>query len=114
MEGLFGSDFDIDISKTKADVKKLVKKLTPENNKTNKTEAEKLLSSKKLTIEERLAIITEKVIKTLGSQRTNTMVIKSLDDFSAYIDKAIKVGRIAVDTETNNTTDAATCKLMGL
>ncbi|MBP5469876.1 MAG: hypothetical protein J6Z11_11610, partial [Candidatus Riflebacteria bacterium] len=113
MEGLFGSDFDIDISKTKADVKKLVKKLTPET-KSNKTEAEKLLSSKKLTIEERLAIITEKVIKTLGSQRTNTVVIRNLGDFSAYIDKAIKVGRIAIDTETNNTTDAATCKLMGL
>ena len=114
MDGLFGADFEIDIGKTKSDVKKLVKKLAPEAKKSAKTETEKLLASKKLTIQERLAIITEKVIKTLGSQRTNTIVIRNLDDFSAYIDKAIQVGRIDIDTETNNSTDAATCKLMGL
>ena len=114
MEGLFGADFEIDIGKTKSDVKKLVKKLAPEAKKSAKTETEKLLASKKLTIQERLAIITEKVIKTLGSQRTNTVVIRNLDDFSAYIDKAIQVGRIDIDTETNNTTDAMNSEMVGL
>lgn len=113
MEGLFGEDFNINLTQTKADVKKLVKKATSIK-KSTKTDEEKLLASKKLTIEERLAIITEKVIKTLGSQRTNTRVIRSLDDFSAYIDKAIKVGRIDVDTETNNTTDAMSSDMVGL
>ena len=112
MEGLFGADFDINISQTKADVKKLVKKAS--STRKEKTEEEKLLASKKLTIEERLSIITEKVIKTLGSQRTNTRVIRNIDDFSAYIDKAIEVGRIDIDTETNNTTDAMSSEMVGL
>ena len=110
--GLFGEDFDIDLNKPKAEVKKLVKKITKELS--EKEKAEKLLASKKLTVQERLAIITEKVIKTLGSQRTNTKVIRNLDDFSAYIDKAIEVGRIDVDTETNNTTDAMSSDMVGL
>ena len=114
MEGLFGADFDIDIKQTKTDVKKLVKKASGEPKKSAKSDTEKLLASKKLTIEERLAIIKEKVIKTLGSQRTNTVVIRSLNDFSAYIDAAIKVGRIDIDTETNNTTDAMSSEMVGL
>ena len=114
MEGLFGADFDIDIKQTKTDVKKLVKKASGEPKKSAKSDTEKLLASKKLTIEERLAIIKEKVIKTLGSQRTNTVVIRSLNDFSAYIDAAIKAGRIDIDTETNNTTDAMSSEMVGL
>ena len=114
MEGLFGADFDIDIKQTKTDVKKLVKKASGEPKKSAKSDTEKLLASKKLTIEERLAIIKEKVIKTLGSQRTNTVVIRSLNDFSAYIDAAIKVRRIDIDTETNNTTDAMSSEMVGL
>ena len=114
MEGLFGADFDIDIRQTKSDVKKLVKKASGEPKKSAKSDTEKLLASKKLTIEERLAIIKEKVIKTLGSQRTNTVVIRSLNDFSAYIDAAIRAGRIDIDTETNNTTDAMSSEMVGL
>lgn len=113
MEGLFGEDFAINLSQTKADVKNLVKKASSAK-KSAKSDEEKLLASKKLTIQERLAIITEKVIKTLGSQRTNTRVMRSLDDFSSYIDKAIEVGRIDVDTETNNTTDAMSSEMVGL
>lgn len=114
MEGLFGADFDIDIKQTKTDVKKLVKKASGEPKKSAESDTEKLLASKKLTIEERLAIIKEKVIKTLGSQRTNTVVIRSLNDFSAYIDAAIQAGRIDIDTETNNTTDAMSSEMVGL
>lgn len=114
MEGLFGSDFELNVVKSKSDLKKLVKKLDSEQTKPAEVNAEKMLKSKKLSIHERLAIIEEKVIKTLGKQRHNTVVIRSLNDFSAYIDKAISVGRIAVDTETNNSLDPITCKLMGL
>ena len=112
MEGLFGADFEIDITKSRADVKKLAKKLAMEQ--ALETDPEKVLKSKKLSIPERLAIINEKVIKTLGKQRQNTVVIRNLGDFSAYIDKALKVGRIAIDTETNNSTDPATCEMVGL
>lgn len=114
MEGLFGSDFEVNLTKSKSEVKKLVKKLDSEQTKPAEVNAEKMLKSKKLSIHERLAIIEEKVIKTLGKQRHNTVVIRSLNDFSSYIDKAIKAGRIDVDTETNNSLDPITCKLMGL
>lgn len=114
MEGLFGADFELEIVKPKSEVKKLVKKLDADSTKPAEVNAEKLLKSKKLSLQERLAIINEKVIKTLGKQRHNTIVIRSLNDFSDYIDKAIAAGRIAVDTETNNSLDPITCKLMGL
>ena len=114
MEGLFGSDFEVSLTKSKSEVKKLIKKLEVDSTKPAEINTEKLLKSKKLSIHERLTIITEKVIKTLGKQRHNTIVIRSLNDFSNYIDKAIKVGRIAIDTETNNSLDPITCKLMGL
>ena len=113
MAGLFGPEFDIDLNQ-KAKVKKIVKKASGEPTKAVKSETEKLLASKKLTIEERLAIITEKVIKTLGTQRANTVVIRSLSDFSAYIDIALRTGRIAIETETNNTTDAVSSEMVGL
>ena len=113
MEGLFGEAFNIDLSRTKTEIKKLAKKATTAKKQT-KTDEEKLLASKKLTIEERLALITEKVIKILGKQRQNTIVIRNLDDFSCYIDKAIKAGRIDIDTETNNTTDAVSSEMVGL
>jgi len=112
--GLFGTDFDIDITKTKSDVKQLLKKLNPEFTEPGAQNTEKILKSKKLSIQERLEIINDKVIKILGKQRHNTVVIRSLDDFIAYINKAIQNGVIAVDTETNNSLDPVTCKLMGL
>lgn len=112
MEGLFGSDFEIDISKSKSDVKKLIKKLDAEVQAKDSTE--KVLKSKKLSMQERLEIIRDRVIKVLGKQRSNTVVIRDLNDFSAYIDKAIEKGFISVDTETNNSLDPITCKLMGL
>ena len=114
MEGLFGADFELEITKPKSEVKKLVKKLDTDSTKPAEVNAEKMLKSKKLSLQDRLAIINEKVIKILGKQRHNTIVIRSLNDFSDYIDKAIAAGRIAVDTETNNSLDPITCKLMGL
>ena len=114
MEGLFGSDFEVEVVTSKSKVKNLVKKLDADSTKPAEVNAEKMLKSKKLSLQDRLAIINEKVIKILGKQRHNTVVIRSLNDFSDYIDKAIKAGRIAVDTETNNSLDPITCKLMGL
>ena len=114
MEGLFGADFEVSVVTSKSEVKKLVKKLDTEAIKPTEVNAEKMLKSKTLSLQDRLAIINEKVIKTLGKQRYNTIVIRSLNDFSDYIDKAIAAGRIAIDTETNNSLDPITCKLMGL
>ncbi len=80
----------------------------------SETSAEKLLKSKKISIPERLAVINSNVLRILGKQKDNIIVIKDKNAFASYVDKAISAGRIAVDTETNNSTDAMTCKLMGL
>ena len=106
---LFGEDFLIDVQENT--VKDLVKKLSGKNG--EEVSPEKLLKSKKLTLEERLNIITDKVLKTLGKQKDNIIVIKNKEAFNDYIEKAITSGRIDIDTETNNSTDPVTCKLMG-
>ena len=114
MEGLFGAEFDIDL-KPKTSVKDLVKKVKkPAKELDEEAQTAKLLKSKKLSIQERLEIITDKVIRKLGKQRSNTVVLRTLDDFSAYIDAAIEAKVVAIDTETNNSLDPITCKLMGL
>ena len=112
MDSLFGEDFNIDITKTKAEAKRIAKQL--EKQKLIEEDPEKYLKSKALSLTERLAIIKERVLNVLGKQVENTICIRTLDDFKNYIDKAIKAGVIAVDTETNNSLDPVTCKLMGL
>ena len=107
---LFGDEFAITLKKP--DVKKLVDKT--KNPKKVKSEDDKVLKSKKLTLHERVAIITERVLKVLGHQQKNIVVIRDKETFHNYVTEAIKAGRIAIDTETNNSTDPVTCKLMGL
>ena len=70
---LFGEDFLIDVQENT--VKDLVKKLSGKNG--EEVSPEKLLKSKKLTLEERLNIITDKVLKTLAKQKDNIIVIKN-------------------------------------
>lgn len=78
------------------------------------TEASKILKSKALTLEEKLAVIRTKVLDVLGKQQKNVVVIRDRVTFNDYVSKAIQFGRIAIDTETNNSTDPKTCQLMGL
>lgn len=76
-------------------------------------DVDKALKSKSLTLLERLAIINEKVLSVLGKQKDNVMVIKTREQLHDYITKCIEAGRIDIDTETNNSLDPVTCKLMG-
>lgn len=73
----------------------------------------KLLKSKRLSLADRLAIINENVLKVLGKQVSNVLVIKDRKTFHEYISDCIAAGRIDIDTETNNSLDPVTCKLMG-
>lgn len=107
---LFGDEFNIEI-KTPT-VKEIKTKL--EKAKSSEVPVEKLLKSKKVSLEERLAIIKSNVLQILGKQKDNVLVITSRQQFTEYIDKAIEVGRIAIDTETNNSLDPITCKIAGL
>ena len=105
--GLWGEDIVLDSPKEKIINKsKKPKKVT--------TSKETSIKSKKLSISDKLAIINENVKNTLGVYEDTTIVIKSKQELSDYIDKSIDNGIIAIDTETNNSLDPLTCKLMGL
>ena len=103
-------EFNIELNKPKPEVlaKKVAKPEEPE------TDPTKILKSKKVSLAEKLALIKVKVLEVLGKQKKNVIVIKDKETFENYILKAIEFGRIAIDTETNNSTDPMTCKLMGL
>ena len=103
-------DFNIELNKPK--VETLLDKINGAEE--GEVDAAKALKSKKLSLEEKLAIIKLKVLEVLGKQKKNVVVIKTKEDFEDYISKAIEFGRIAIDTETNNSTDPMTCQLMGL
>lgn len=113
-QSLFSGDgmdeFNIELNKPR--VETLLSKL----NDTEESEANaaKILKSKTITLEEKLAIIKRKVLEVLGKQRKNVIVIRTKKEFEDYVSKAIEFGRIAIDTETNNSTDPMTCQIMGL
>jgi DNA polymerase-1 len=113
-QGLFSGtgleEFNIELNKPKPET--LAKKAAkPEETETDPT---KILKSKKVSLTEKLALIRVKVLEVLGKQKKNVLVIKDKAAFEDYVSKAIEFGRVAVDTETNNSTDPMTCQLMGL
>lgn len=104
-------EFNIELNKPKPET--LAKKVAkPEE--TVETDPTKILKSKKVSLVEKLALIKVKVLEVLGKQKKNVLVIKDKETFEDYVTKAIQFGRVAVDTETNNSTDPMTCQLMGL
>lgn len=103
-------EFNIELNKPR--VETLLSKLNSAEE--SEANAAKMLKSKTLTLEEKLTIIKRKVLEVLGKQRKNVVVIKTREQFEEYVSNAIKFGRIAIDTETNNSTDPMTCQLMGL
>lgn len=105
--GLWGEDIVLDSPKEKI----INKSKKPKKVSTSK---ETLIKSKKLSISDKLTIINENVKNILGVYEDTTIVIKSKQELSDYIDKSIDNGIIAIDTETNNSLDPLTCKLMGL
>lgn len=104
---LWGDEFIVESSQKKS--KKILNKI---NNPKKIRKADS--NSKKMTIDERLNLIREDVNKVLGHYKDQTIVIKSKEEFNNYIDRCISNGIVALDTETNNSLDPLTCKLMGL
>ena len=60
-----------------------------------------------------MELISSNVYRILGSYVENTIVIKSKEELFSYINSALENSIIAIDTETNNSLDPLTCKLMG-
>lgn len=99
---------------TKDDNKKLLEKAKQPKELVEKVSGEKSLKSKKVSIDSKIRIIEENVYKILGKQIDNTIVITNINDLNNYIKQALRSGVISIDTETNNSLDPVTCKLMGL
>lgn len=95
---------------SKDDIKKKLEKVSNSKPVTVK----KTVSSKSINFSSKLKIIKEEVDKALGKYRSTTEVIYSKERFHDYISKSINNGIIAIDTETNNSLDPITCKIMGL
>lgn len=109
-KSLWGEAFDI--PDTGNEVKKCLKKISEP--KELKVTSIKDLKSTKISMEEKLNFIEKEVMRILGVYKENTSVIRDVDSFKAFIDKAIENKIIAIDTETNNSLDPITCKIMGL
>ena len=109
-EGLWGEEFTLP-EKPKA--KKILDKLEKPKRSSENT-AEKVAKSKKISFKEKVQIIEENVKTVLGKQVNNVLVIRDKETLHSYLLKGLNYGRIAIDTETNNSLDPITCKLMGL
>ena len=101
---LWGKEFDIS---TQEKASKILGKL-------NNPKQVKAPRNSKTTVEEKLAEISREVQKTLGKYAESTIVIKTKEEYLKYIEDCINAGIVALDTETNNSLDPLTCKLMGL
>jgi len=109
MSSLWGDEFEVSAKPEK--VKKIVEKASKP--KTLKVE-KKTVTKKNASIEEVIDNIKNEVYKTLGRYADDTVVIDNVTDLTHYIDKAIQNKVIAIDTETNNSLQPITCKIMGL
>lgn len=109
MKSLWGEEFTVE--KTPEKAKKIIKKL---DNK-NISEIKKIPKSKNssVSLTERLSLIKSEVLRILGVYKENTKVIYTREDLHKYIDKCISNGVISIDTETNNSLQPVSCKIMG-
>ncbi len=107
---LWGDEFNVN---DEIATKKILKK-AKQPKVVKEVTTEKLLKSKKVSIEEKMAAIEADVNRILGAYKDSTVVIKNENDFKKYIDAAINNGNLAIDTETNNSLNTFDCKLMGL
>ena len=104
---LWGEEFTVQ----KAPPKKVINKVN--NPKDASKVVKKALKNSAIPIEFRLDAIKANVYKILGKYAENTRIIRTRGELAEYIDIAIQNGEIAIDTETNNSLDPITCKLMG-
>ena len=108
---LWGESFDIAPEPQKQ--KKIIEKAAKPQK--VKTTTEKVIKSKSssVSIHDKLRLIKEEVLRILGVYKDQTVVIRTREELTKYIDAAIVNGEIAIDTETNNSLVPLTCKLMG-
>lgn len=117
LESLWGDEFIEPSKKEKEKTKKILDKIAkPKQVKVTKVSSTSYSKgkAKELDIDTQLQMIKTEVWRILGKQAENIEVIQDYDSYVKYMDAAIKSGEIAIDTETNNSLDPVTCKIMGL
>lgn len=107
---LWGAEFGID---SEAEAKKILKKIKKPKV-IKEVTTEKLIKSKRVSIEDKMKAIEEDVYRILGKYKENTQTIKTYGEFVEYIDACIYNGGMAIDTETDNSLNTFDCKIMGL
>lgn len=107
---LWGDQFAVD---SEAEAKKILKKIKKPKV-VKEVTTEKLIKSKKVSIEDKMKAIEDDVYRILGKYKENTQTIKTYDEFVKYIDSCIENGGMAIDTETDNSLNTFDCKIMGL
>lgn len=103
---LWGDDFVVE----KVAPKKIIKKAAKPK---NVTEIKSTKNKKDIPFEDLIEKVKKEVYRILGKYAENTICIRDKDTLHSYIDKAIINGEISIDTETNNSLDPISCKLMG-
>ena len=116
LESLWGEEIEEELPvKKKEKTKKALDKIAkPKKPKEAKEAVEKVIKSKSINLEDKLNLIKAEVLRVLAKQVENVTVITSREKYFEYLQGAVNSGVIAVDTETNNSLDPITCKLMGL
>ena len=112
-DSLWGEEFDSFMESIKKNNVQNILKKSKAPKVINKSAAEQL-KSKNISLEDRLKLIEEHVLSFLGRHREDTKVIDNEKDLVSFIDKAIANGVLAYDTETDNSLDYLTCKIVGL
>ena len=113
-KSLWGDTFAVP---TKVESKKLIQKVSKPKQVTVKKEQTVVSvprSSKNTLTPELIKSIESEVLRILGKYKEQTVVLKTKQELHEYIDAAILNSSIALDTETNNSLQPLTCKLMGL
>ena len=110
VDSLWGDEFKLP---EKPKTKKILEKIEKPKRDSNTT-TDKVVKSKKISFSDKLSVIKENVYQVLGKQKDNIIVIRNIEDLHDYLCKGLAFGRISIDTETNNSLDPITCKLMGL
>ncbi len=112
MQNLWGDEFEVPTQENKLVNEILDKISNPES--LDKKEFKKLINKKSLTLLDRLRILSDYVKNLLREHIGEILVIRSKEDLVKYVDNIINDGVWAFDTETTNSLDPYTGKVLGL
>lgn len=109
---LWGDEFIIPKKKTKVD--EILDKIANPEQEELKDDIKKLMKNNKVLLKDKLNILYRYVYRVLGRHSNETQVITTKEELIEYFDNVIKDGILAYDTETNNSLDPITGKIVGL